>query len=277
MDMMSVEADNTDFPEDGEKEEETHVSDGKSGKNCHGKDGNPSATSGGEVVERGSSMTRVMEKWELQLASKSPETRKCYKRHVRRLLAICGKRSPNALTDEDVTKYLNTLGSRASQDQALAAIKSFMKVCGRTIGDVPLVHRTPSKPIRELTDEQVRKMVEVAQDLREKVLILILRDTGGRITAICNLEVDDFRGDHLILRSELAKNKVESLAPITTETSKAIKEHLVSRGFHSLRQEGLSFVESGRSTLEEVLRVTHMEAQEKVRAEDRRPTASSVP
>jgi type IV pilus assembly protein PilB len=39
--------------------------------------------------------------------------------------------------------------------------------------------------------------------------------------------------------------------------------------FRSLREEGLALVEAGRSTLEEVLRVTHMETKETVRAEKR--------
>jgi len=46
-----------------------------------------------------------------------------------------------------------------------------------------------------------------------------------------------------------------------------IKEHVAGKGFRSLRQEGLALVETGRSTLEEVLRVTHLETQEKIRAE----------
>jgi len=47
----------------------------------------------------------------------------------------------------------------------------------------------------------------------------------------------------------------------------AIRAHLEAKAFRSLRQEGLELVESGKSTLEEVLRVTHMETQEKIRAE----------
>ncbi len=47
-----------------------------------------------------------------------------------------------------------------------------------------------------------------------------------------------------------------------------IREHLVaSQNFRSLREEGLMLVEAGKSTLEEVLRVTHMETEETVRAE----------
>jgi type IV pilus assembly protein PilB len=49
-----------------------------------------------------------------------------------------------------------------------------------------------------------------------------------------------------------------------------IKQHLrAQQGFRALREEGLSLVEAGRSTLEEVLRVTHLETQEVVRAEKR--------
>ncbi len=47
-----------------------------------------------------------------------------------------------------------------------------------------------------------------------------------------------------------------------------IRAHLVEQqNFRSLRDEGLMLVEAGRSTLEEVLRVTHMETEESVRAE----------
>ncbi|MCC6357434.1 MAG: hypothetical protein IT450_01715, partial [Phycisphaerales bacterium] len=39
-------------------------------------------------------------------------------------------------------------------------------------------------------------------------------------------------------------------------------------GWRPLREEGLTLVEEGRSTLEEVLRVTHAEADVRTRAED---------
>jgi type IV pilus assembly protein PilB len=50
-----------------------------------------------------------------------------------------------------------------------------------------------------------------------------------------------------------------------------IKEYLVrQQNFKSLREQGLALVESGRSTLEEVLRVTHLETRETIRAEEPR-------
>jgi type II secretory ATPase GspE/PulE/Tfp pilus assembly ATPase PilB-like protein len=46
-----------------------------------------------------------------------------------------------------------------------------------------------------------------------------------------------------------------------------IRRHLRERGWRSLREEGLHLVQAGLSTLEEVLRVTHTETQEEIRAE----------
>jgi len=55
----------------------------------------------------------------------------------------------------------------------------------------------------------------------------------------------------------------------------AIKRHLLTQGFLPLRQQGLALVESGKSTLEEVLRVTHMESHETVRAERKRVSVTA--
>jgi len=54
-----------------------------------------------------------------------------------------------------------------------------------------------------------------------------------------------------------------------------IKRYLLSQGFVPLREQGLALVESGKSTLEEVLRVTHMESHETVRAEKKRVAATA--
>lgn len=46
-----------------------------------------------------------------------------------------------------------------------------------------------------------------------------------------------------------------------------VRRHLKQTGHEDLRQEGLHLVEDGKSTLEEVLRVTHMETRSAIRAE----------
>jgi hypothetical protein len=46
-----------------------------------------------------------------------------------------------------------------------------------------------------------------------------------------------------------------------------IKRYLRRGGWRSLREQGLHLVESGLSTLEEVLRVTHTDTKDEIRAE----------
>ncbi|MBN2447270.1 MAG: type II/IV secretion system protein, partial [Phycisphaerae bacterium] len=57
-----------------------------------------------------------------------------------------------------------------------------------------------------------------------------------------------------------------------SELIRVIREH----GWRPLREEGLQLVEDGRSTLEEVLRVTHAEAENRTRAEVRGKTLTPV-
>jgi type IV pilus assembly protein PilB len=56
-----------------------------------------------------------------------------------------------------------------------------------------------------------------------------------------------------------------------------IRKYLANQGHLDLRQEGLRLVEAGMSPLEEVLRVTHMEAQAAIRAEGRKHVAAPEP
>ena len=51
------------------------------------------------------------------------------------------------------------------------------------------------------------------------------------------------------------------------ETEQEIRRYLRTKGHEDLRHEGLRVVEEGKSTLEEVLRVTHMETKARIRAE----------
>jgi type IV pilus assembly protein PilB len=61
------------------------------------------------------------------------------------------------------------------------------------------------------------------------------------------------------------------------ETEQEIRRYLRIKGHEDLRQEGLRVVEEGKSTLEEVLRVTHMETKARIRAEGSRRPAPVAP
>jgi type IV pilus assembly protein PilB len=82
-------------------------------------------------------------------------------------------------------------------------------------------------------------------------------DSGfrGRTGIYEVMEIDDSIREMIHLRS----------------TESDIRKYLRAKGHQDLRQEGLRVVEEGRSTLEEVLRVTHLETKASIRAEKGRP------
>jgi integrase/recombinase XerD len=172
-------------------------------------------------------MNEALRKWELWLASKSELTQIAYRRHVRRLLELTGKHCPGTIKDEDVMRYLNTLNERSTQEQALAAIKGFMRMAGKTVVEVNLKRRQQPKPITELSKEEVEKLITSSNDLGEKAFLNFLRDTGARVNAVCHLRVEDIKADHVVLKAEFSKARLETLAPISEDTSKAFKEYIL--------------------------------------------------
>jgi type IV pilus assembly protein PilB len=83
-----------------------------------------------------------------------------------------------------------------------------------------------------------------------------------------------FKGRHGIYEVVEMDDQLYNLVHQNADEA-SIKQHLIdNQSFTSLRDEGLHLVEQGRSTLEEVLRVTHMETVETVRAERKTNTSS---
>jgi integrase len=143
------------------------------------------------------------------------------------LLAQSKRKSPNSITSDDVQTYVNTLPSRASQDAAIAAIKSFMKMAGRTIDDdLVLLPKSDPKEIEELTPDEMKTLIGACRTDTEKILLLVLRDTGIRISAVCNTEITDYHGTHIVFPPEKMKRHVSAVAPISDETKNAIDEYI---------------------------------------------------
>jgi len=87
------------------------------------------------------------------------------------------------------------------------------------------------RAIVPLTEDEYKRMTEAAMTLQQRVLLALLRDTGGRASAICSLRVEDVGPDYIILQDDTAKNKVTSTAPIRPETADLLRRGItVSNG-----------------------------------------------
>jgi integrase len=174
----------------------------------------------------GLDLTTVYDRWLVKLGLKSTETRTKYRYHVDRFLGGLGHKNPTRITDDDVQKYLNMLPGRPSRVAARAAITGFLKMANRTIGEVDVGAEIEPRIIIPLTDAEFEQMVMLAKTARDVALLRVLRDTGGRGSAICAITLSDFKGDHVVLTAPNAKNKIASFAPLSKETIAVLEGYI---------------------------------------------------
>jgi site-specific recombinase XerD len=99
--------------------------------------------------------------------------------------------------------------------------------------------RVPEKLIPVFTDDEMDRLVEACagrdfQSLRDKALMLFLRDTGARVAEVCGLEVDS------IMLAErqakvIGKGNKERLVGFSPDTALALLRYLKARAAFLLR------------------------------------------
>ena len=138
----------------------------------------------------------------LWLHDKSPNSRRGYQRDVRQFLRIIGEIPLSQVTLNDLQSFSNALGAKgyavSTVSRKLAAVKSLLTF-GYRVGILPvnvgsLVKLPKGKEKlaeRILTPTQVRAMIELTENLRDRVLIRFLYATGARVSEICALKWRD--------------------------------------------------------------------------------------
>lgn len=150
-------------------------------------------------------MRRRMEE-ELKLRGHSPRTRKMYIAWIRRFAAH-HRRPPEQMGIDEIRAYLIHLLevemlSRSSLVQALCALKFFYgEVLHRPceVKDLRFPKRPRKLPI-VLSESEVRRLLEAAEDLREQAILMTLYSSGLRLGELIHLEVKDIDSAKMQIR-----------------------------------------------------------------------------
>ena len=138
----------------------------------------------------------------LWLHDKSPNSCRGYQRDVMQFLTIIGDPQLSEVTLNDLQAFSNALGARgyavSTVSRKLAAVKSLLTF-GYRVGVLPvnvgsLVKLPKGKERlaeRILSPSQVRGMIELTENLRDRVLIRFLYATGARVSEVCALKWRD--------------------------------------------------------------------------------------
>ncbi|BAA30945.1 site-specific tyrosine recombinase/integron integrase [Pyrococcus horikoshii] len=137
-------------------------------------------------------------------------------------------------TARDALKFLAKLRksgySIRSLNLVIQALKSYFKFEGLDSEAEKLKNpKIPKSLPKSLTEDEVKKIVSVADNLRDKLILLLLYGAGLRVSELCNLKIEDvnFEKSFLIVRG--GKGGKDRVIPISKTLLFEIERYLKTR------------------------------------------------
>jgi site-specific recombinase XerD len=192
--------------------------------------------------------TSLLDSWlrSLRVRNLSPATLKVYERSARFLIDYLLREhptvTPDRITREHVETFLadySTGRSAATASQVFRSLQQWMRWLVRE-GEIdadpmgamipPLV---PETPVPILTDDELRALLASCEgrrlvDRRDMALFRLLIDTGGRLSEISHLQVDDVNLEAQFCRVT-GKGRKERFLPFGVKTADALDRYLRMR------------------------------------------------
>jgi len=130
---------------------------------------------------------------ELKLRGFSPLTARNYSFFVEKFLRHAGKEAKEA-TEDDAKAYLSGIFDTKSKNTvmlAAASLKFFFKeILGKDFSNVKMPKKDTRLP-EVLTKEEVKKLIDSADNEKSRLMISLMYSTGLRVSEIVNLKVED--------------------------------------------------------------------------------------
>ena len=139
----------------------------------------------------------------------APRTQEVYLGWMRRLVKQSG-RPADQLSESEVRSFLLRLTeakrSVSTFNQAVSAFAFFYRqVVPREWHLVPRYQRAPHALPVTLTPDEVRRLLDAAATLRERVIMEIAYSSGLRLGEVLRLKITDIDSAHMIIRVERGK------------------------------------------------------------------------
>lgn len=150
---------------------------------------------------------------ELKISKSSEHTIQNYVRANKEFLNFSNKK-PEEITEEDVKKYLARISERASSSVTLflSAIRfSFSNILKKDPTSGIKRPKREKKLPSVLTKQEVRKLINIIENKKTKLMISMLYACGFRVSELVNLKVEDLDFDEKIGHVRQAKGKKDRI------------------------------------------------------------------
>ncbi len=132
-------------------------------------------------------------KAELKMRGFSPLTVRNYSFFVEKFLKKTNKK-PEELSEDDAKIYLADLFDSKSKNTIMLASASlkffFIEILGKEFSKVKIPKKDKKLP-EVLTKEEVRKLIDSADNIKSRLIISLLYSSGLRVSELVNLKIED--------------------------------------------------------------------------------------
>lgn len=169
----------------------------------------------------------------------SDHTRRAYGRVVQDFLAFVHNGNVDELSHVAIREYLHWLQSRGLSPQSIAretfALKAFFAFLER----LGIVELSPAKHIRNRrlpkklpqfhNEDEMEQLIAGAYDARSKAILEVFYATGVRVTALCNIRLEDIDFNARTILIQRAKGGKQRIVLFGRPAEKAMKAYLNGR------------------------------------------------
>lgn len=162
---------------------------------------------------------------------KSKNTKRLYKHILKRLIRNI-KTSTKKLTTKDVLAYLSDLEKSVSRNTLrvhVTVLKTFFNASGyNSIAEKLKPIKANPKPPLTLSKDDIDRMIQTTHTVRDKLIILLLYNTGIRVSELVTIKVEDINFHEQIIRV-LGKGSKMRLVLVNSETLQVLQSYLNDR------------------------------------------------
>jgi len=170
---------------------------------------------------------------ELKIRGFSPLTVRNYSFFVEKFISRINKPS-NSLNQDDAKIYLSEMYDKKSKNTIMLAAASlrffYSEILHKEFGQIKLPKKDSKLP-EVLTKEEVKKLIDSADNIKSQLIISMLYSAGLRVSELVNLKVGDINLQDRVGWVRKGKGSKDRLFAISENLSREIREYLQGRDY----------------------------------------------
>lgn len=175
---------------------------------------------------------------ELKLKGFSPKTNKNYVYNCAKFFQWI-KKGSKIVSNNTVREYFLFLTNKKYDSNTLRQISASLSFLFRTVLkngfdgiDIPLSKRKKQLP-KVLSKPEIQRMIDATNNIKHKLVIMILYSSGLRVSELVNLKREDVDSERNVINVRMGKGRKDRVTVLSEKAKKLLFSYLCSTSFKS--------------------------------------------